>query len=159
MRRLLIAAPLLLGSVPALIPAAALAGDDWVPPVTDAVTRAECGSCHMAFQPAFLPAASWRVMMGTLKDHFGDDASLPPETTAHIAAYLEANAADSPRGMGRKYLRRLGPDAAPQRITEMRWFVHEHDFPDRVWKRPDVVTRSNCAACHRGAEQGLYEDD
>lgn len=153
MRRLLLALPILMA------PVAAAAEDDWVPPVTDTLVRKECGTCHMAFQPAFLPAASWRVMMGSLKDHFGDDAALPADTTARIAAYLEANAADGPRGMGRKYLRRLGPGEAPQRITEMRWFIHEHDFPDRVWKRPDVLAKSNCAACHRAAAQGLYEDD
>lgn len=152
MRRLLIAAPVLLACFPAL------ADGDWVPPVTDPVVREECGSCHMAFQPAFLPAASWRVMMGNLKDHFGDDATVSADKAARIAAYLEANAGDA-SGAGRKFLRRLGPSDAPQRITEMRWFTHEHDFPDRVWKRPDVVTKSNCAACHRGADKGYYEED
>ncbi|MCR6631855.1 MAG: diheme cytochrome c [Magnetospirillum sp.] len=32
-------------------------------------------------------------------------------------------------------------------------------FPKKTWKRPDVVSKSNCPACHRGAEQGDYDDD
>jgi hypothetical protein len=55
-------------------------------------------------------------------------------------------------------VRRIPADATPQRITETREFLREHHFPDRVWKRPDVVTKSNCAACHPAAERGYYED-
>lgn len=127
----------------------AWADNDRVPPVTDALTRAECGTCHMTFQPAFLPARSWQTMMDTLSDHFGEDASLPPDTVAHIRAVLVA-------GAGRD---RRPQDPAPLRITETRWFTHEHTFAPAVWQKPGVVTRSNCAACHRGAEQGFYEDD
>lgn len=145
MRRLILVLPFLL-SAPVVAPAMA-SDDDWVPPVTDPLVQAECGSCHMAFQPAFLPARSWQVMMDGLKDHFGDDASLPPEKVAHITDYLVANAGRDRTG-----------GQAPQRITELRWFAHEHDFPDRVWKRPDVVTKSNCIACHAAAEKGSYED-
>ena len=137
------------GLVAAVLTFPALAGPDRVPPLTDALTRAECGTCHMAFQPALLPARSWDRMMDTLSDHFGDDASLPPDKVAHIRAVLVA-------GAGRD---RRAPDATPQRITEARWFTHEHDFAPAVWKKPGVVTKSNCAACHRGAEQGVYEDD
>ena len=35
----------------------------------------------------------------------------------------------------------------------------KHRFADKVWKDPKVVTKSNCPACHRGADQGWYEDD
>lgn len=144
---------------PLLFATPASAGDDWAPPVTDPVVRKECGVCHMAFQPAFLPARSWRLMMGTLHDHFGDDASLPPDTVRHIAAYHEANAGDVVgRGVGRKFLRRVGASETPQRITELPKFVSEHRFPDHVWKRPDVLTKSNCVACHPAAERGDYED-
>ena len=49
--------------------------------------------------------------------------------------------------------------ALASRITEQRWFRHEHDFPDRVWQRPEIRSRANCEACHRNAAQGSYEDD
>lgn len=127
--------------------APAWAGDHRVAPVSDALVRKECGQCHMAFQPGLLPAASWERMMGNLADHFGDNAALSADKTSAIRAYLTANAGRERRG------------DTPARVTEARWFTHEHAFPDRVWKRPEVVTKSNCPACHQGAEQGLYDDD
>ncbi|CAA7615109.1 diheme cytochrome c [Magnetospirillum sp. UT-4] len=138
----------------------AAAADDRVPPVKDALVLKECGECHMAFQPAFLPARSWQRMMDTLADHFGEDASLPADKAAAIRATLTANAGDAQnRGLARKYMRGIDPAGAPQRITANPAFEREHRFPDRVWQDPKVVTRSNCPACHRGAEQGWYEDD
>jgi hypothetical protein len=99
----------------------------------------------MAFQPALLPAESWRRIMAGLADHFGEDASLEADVAADIEAYLVANAG---RGDGSKL-----------RITEQRWFLHEHDFPDRVWQKPEIRSKANCEACHRDAARGLYEDD
>ena len=131
----------------ALAASPAFAGDHRVAPVRDPLVQKECGQCHMAFQPGLLPAASWDKMMANLADHFGDDASLNAEKTASIRSYLVANAGRARHG------------DVPARITQSRWFVHEHDFPEKVWKRPDVITKSNCAACHRGAEQGFYDDD
>lgn len=132
--------------------------DDRVPPVGDALTRKECGHCHMAFQPAFLPARSWNRLMDGLAGHFGDDASLAPDKARHIRDWLTANAGDR-TGTGRKYLRRLDTGATPLRITETPSFLREHRFPDSVWKRPEILTRSNCPACHKGAEHGWYDDD
>lgn len=157
MRSLTLALPvaLMLAGGPALAD-----GDEWMPPVTDALTRAECGDCHMAFQPGFLPARSWDRMMDGLSDHFGDDASLAPDAVEAIRAYLTANAGDvRPQGAARQYMRWVVPDGAPQRITENPAFLREHDFRPSVWQRPEVVTKSNCLACHKGAERGYYEDD
>ena len=36
----------------------------------------ECGSCHMAYQPQFLPQRSWNKMMKNLDNHFDVDATL-----------------------------------------------------------------------------------
>lgn len=128
----------------ALAPAFADEGE-WVPPVRHAETLKECGECHMAFQPALLPAGSWRAIMGNLSDHFGEDASLPPATAASIEHYLVAGA-----GRG---------DPSLLRITEQRWWRHEHDFSPGRFARPEVRSKINCAACHQGAENGYYEDD
>lgn len=155
MRRLtVLLLPLLLLSPPAR------ADDDWVAPVTNELTRKECGSCHMTFQPAFLPARSWARMMDELADHFGENASIAADKAAPIRAYLMQNAGDSARGgLGRKYMRWVKPDGAPQRITENPAFLRKHDFRPEVWRRPDVVVKSNCPACHKEAERGWYEDD
>lgn len=143
------------------VAAPAVAGDDWVPPVKDPLVRKECGACHMAFQPAFLPARSWQRMMDELPNHFGEDASLPADKAKHIRDYLTANANDVvTQGRARKYMQWVAPTATPQRITDNPDFQRKHGrIAERVWKDPKVVTKSNCPACHRGADQGYYEDD
>lgn len=160
MRRTFFLAAALLAASPA-----AFAGNDWVPPVEDPVVLKECGSCHMAFQPAFLPARSWDRMMNELANHFGEDASLPADKVRAIRAYLTANAGDVvPQGRARGYMPRgymqwVAPGGTPQRITGNPDFEREHRFAEKIWKDPKVVTKSNCPACHRGADRGWYDDD
>lgn len=118
--------------------------------VTNAAWQAECGSCHVAFPPRMLPAASWRAMMAGLDKHFGTDASLEAPLALEIGAFLEKNAGT----------RKQEPTAKPLlRISETRWFVREHDeVPQRVWKNPLVKSPANCAACHTQAESGDYRE-
>ncbi|MGE8357412.1 MAG: cytochrome C, partial [Microvirgula sp.] len=87
--------PLLLSCLLTLLTLPALAGDHdregrhryrQVPP--NASYRAECASCHMAYPPGMLPAASWRRMMGGLDRHFGENASLDAATRDDITAFL-----------------------------------------------------------------------
>ncbi len=133
--------------------------DDYYPPVTDARTLQECGSCHLAFPPAMLPAASWKRMMGGLDNHFGDDASVDAGTAAAITRYLVTHAGDAP-GRASKLLRGVGAGEAPLRITELPKWVREHRaVPKSDWTRQDVGSRANCAACHVDAAQGYFEDD
>jgi len=142
--------------VAAVITQPALA-DDWVPPVTDPTVQKECGSCHMAFAPAFLPARSWAVMMDHLSNHFGEQLVIPAEKAQTIRVYLSRNAGDT-SGHG-KLMRGIAADAAPQQITATPAFLRKHRFPDKVWADPKIVTKSNCAACHRDAERGNFDDD
>ena len=135
---------------------------DSVRPIADAETKAACGECHMAFQPAFLPARSWNKIMDGLKDHFGDNAAMAPDKVARIRKVLVDGAGDAGGSWGRegKTLRGLDASATPLRLTEMPRFTRKHDrIAAREWKRPEVMTKSNCAACHQGAEKGYYEDD
>lgn len=134
--------------------------DEAVPRIADPLVRAECGECHMAFQPAFLPARSWAKLMDNLTDHFGDEVTLPADKAAAIRAYLMANAGDAGgQEAARHFMRSLAADAVPLRITETPSFTRWHNFPDRIWRSPKVVTKSNCLACHPGADQGLYDDE
>jgi len=143
-----------------LVSAGQALAEDRVPPVTDKLVQKECGSCHMAFQPAFLPARSWQRIMDNLSDHFGEDASLPADRVAAIRAYLSENAGDvQRRGIARKYMQWVAADGVPLKITENPAFLREHNFPDRVWKDPKVVTKSNCLACHTQADRGNFDDD
>jgi hypothetical protein len=135
-------------------------GGHYYPPVIDPVVKEECGSCHLAFAPSMLPARSWKRMMGDLKNHFGDDASVDAETVTRITGYLTANAADTGgQRYSEKLLRGVPATSAPLRITELPKWVKEHrKVPDWEWKHKDVRTRANCTACHVDAERGYYDE-
>lgn len=133
----------------------ALAGGDYIKPVQDKLTQTECSACHMAFPPSLLPMRSWTAIIDGLSDHFGEDASLDAASREAITAYLVGAAGDA---NGRKY--RVAPaDATPLRITELFWFKHEHsgEVSPRMLKKAGSL--ANCTACHRGAEQGMFDDD
>lgn len=151
---------LVLGFTALVLGRAQAGGSHFFPPVTDSLVKEECGSCHLAFSPAMLPASSWQRMMGELKNHFGDDASLDAATAKRITDYLVANAADTGgRRYGEKLMRGVSPASAPQRITELPKWVREHrKVPDWEWKHKDVRTRANCTACHTDAERGYYDE-
>ena len=135
-------------------------GGHFYPPVTDAVVREECGSCHLAYPAAMLPKNSWSRIMSDLKNHFGDDASVDAATAERISRYLLANAADAGgQRYGAKLLRGVAPDNAPLRISELPKWVREHrKISDAEWKSKKVGSKANCAACHADAERGYFEE-
>jgi cytochrome c553 len=111
---------------------------------------AECGTCHVAYPPRLLPAPTWHRIMSQLDRHFGVDASADPAAAAEIGAYLERYSGPE---------RRTALSSDTQRITESRWFLHEHaEVPAAVWKLPAVKSAANCAACHTRAEQGDFRE-
>ena len=117
----------------------------------------ECGSCHMPYPAMLLPPRSWRTIMAGLEDHFGENAELDDATRDEIEHYLVR---ESGRVAYKKLFRNLG-DAAPLRITELPYFVHEHDeIPARfVAGNEQVKSLSQCNACHREAERGRFDED
>lgn len=125
------------------------------PPNGAALTQRECGACHMVFPPQLLPKVSWLNLLINLKDHFGENATLDPETVLDIADYLSANAADAPDSDPR-LLRGLDPDAPPLRITETPyWIRRHHELSPEDFAAPKVKSKSNCLACHR---RGSFSD-
>lgn len=132
------------------------------PPPQNQTYLKECGACHMAFAPQFLPQRSWGALMDRLNDHFGDDASLPDAKRAEIKDYLLANAADvAPQKEARKVNDSIPSSATPLRITETGRWMRKHDaheVPPSVWSRPQIKSKANCTACHANAAQGIYED-
>jgi len=143
----------------AIVPALADGGEgERIAPVTHQATLQECGACHMAYPAGFLPQASWKAVMGDLENHFGENAMLGEEVRADIEAYLLANAADA-GGRRPRALRGVDTANPPLRISELPWFRREHDrevSPRALQKAGSIA---NCAACHRGAERGYFEDD
>lgn len=110
----------------------------------------ECSSCHIAYSPGLLPAESWRKIMSGLDKHFGSDASMDTQDTKEITAFLVSNASN-----------RWSASSAPLRITESAWFKRKHDAHEispTVWTNPRVKSPSNCAACHRQADSGNFNE-
>ncbi len=127
----------------------------------DARYREECGSCHLAYPPGFLPAASWRTVMQGLDRHFGQNAELDPADAAALSAWLQANAAEAgTHRRSAKLLRSVREGPPPLRVSEVPYISRKHDEVKRsVWKRPSIGSRANCAACHREAEKGTFDED
>ncbi len=145
---------LALGTAALLAPA--LAGAQDTPPSPEAQFTEECSACHLAFPAFFLPKESWSAIMNDLPNHFGEDASLDNDAMTAIEGYLVKHAARSNRRAFRKYDLETAP---PLRITELGWFVHEHSNEVSRAAKKRAGTMTNCAACHRGAERGYFDDD
>jgi hypothetical protein len=130
---------------------------DSIMPEEQAMYKEECAACHIAYPAKFLPAASWHKIMTGLDDHFGENAELDADTTAAISKYLQVA---SSQGRPHKLLRKLG-DEVPLRITKMPGYrrIH-HELPKDVLQRdPKLTSMSQCNACHREAERGIFDED
>jgi hypothetical protein len=130
-------------------------------PPNNALYKSECGACHLAYPPSLLPAEAWGRVMGSLGQHYGDDASLEAGPAREIAAYLEAHAADRSPGLRPgAFAAPLSADRAP-RITQTHYFrrLHSEVSAQSVEANPKVRSFSACQACHQGAERGRFDDD
>lgn len=140
--------PLLVAFVSTAIGAPAWADDNDVFPPPIPAWQEECGSCHLAYPPQLLPAASWKNLFSGLTDHFGSDASVDAALSAELLDYAVTFAGRPPRSGN-----------APQRISESRWFLHEHDEVSTfTWTSAPVSSPANCGACHQSAEQGDFSE-
>ena len=126
-------------------------GKPVMPAQVNAKFQQECGSCHLAYPPGLLPAASWRKLMTGLDKHFGVDASLTPADVTEITQFLVKNESN-----------RWSANTAPLRITESAWFKAKHnarEIAPAVWKRASIKSPANCSACHGGAEKGNFDEN
>ena len=119
--------------------------------------KEECGSCHIAYPAELLPPGSWQKMMTGLDDHFGESAELDDQSRLAIETYLMESSQSVDY---RRMLRNLG-DQLPIRITQLPYFIHEHnEIPAKFIEGNDNVgSLSQCNACHRYAEQGDFDED
>lgn len=112
----------------------------------------ECAACHLAYPPGFLPAPSWQRLMAGLGKHFGTDASLDEASAREIGAWLKTHAGT---------YKRVNEEPPENRITRTNWFLRKHregEVPAGVWKRASVGSAANCAACHRQADKGRFDE-
>ena len=119
-------------------------------PNADPGYQAECGSCHVAYPPALLPAGGWTAVLDRLDRHYGVDASLDPATVAKLRDYAIPASGQRPRAVA-------VADGDLPRISTLPWFVKEHRKVTQA--RPaGVKSMSDCAACHTGAAQGDFAE-
>ena len=118
---------------------------------SNAVYRAECGSCHVAFPPALLSAPAWNRVLGGLDRHYGTDASVDAAALKSIREFVGPRAGDR---------RRAEPSATADtpRITTTAWFVKEHRQVAPRWSDPKIRSAANCDACHAQAAQGDFSE-
>jgi cytochrome b len=118
----------------------------------------ECGECHEVYHPSLLPRASWSAMMAGLGNHFGEDASLSPDTTRGIAAYLDKYASEAWDTEAANRLR-VVDSTAPTRITATPFWKRSHGKIEKaVFETKPLRGRGNCEGCHRDAESGRFDD-
>jgi len=123
-------------------------GKPVMPAATNAKWQAECSSCHMAYPPGLMSAASWQKVMAGLDKHFGTDASLDAATTREITDYLTAHPSN-----------RWTAATAPIRITEAEWFKVKHGkIGSGIFQRASIKSPANCNACHQHAEGGVFDE-
>ncbi|HEY9163246.1 MAG TPA: hypothetical protein VIN57_01455 [Magnetovibrio sp.] len=144
---------------------AADATNDYGAVVMDPVAKKECGDCHMAFAPIKLPGRSWRVIMGDLANHFGENATLDAATAKHIEDYLVSKSMDEGGTMFgkisyKKMMKKQAKDYTPLRITDTSDWRGDHNSGKfkRMLADKNLKSGANCVVCHKGAPEGRYEE-
>lgn len=127
---------------------------------TNSAYLKECGACHLAYQPQFLPKRSWEKIMNTLDNHFGDSAALDDSVRSEIQTYVVKNSADaSSSKISRKMLASLAAAETPVRISDTPYFKRKHrEVRADVFTRKSIGSPANCSACHLSADKGDYDE-
>jgi len=123
---------------------------------------AHCGGCHTHYPPELLPAHSWATLISKIATnnnmHFGTKVPLTEQERNGVITYLVTQSAStSAKAIASKIMRSLRYDQAPLRITDTPYFIntHRHIFKLNIKDKP-VIKPSNCSACHKQAENGIF---
>jgi len=128
--------------------------------VTDKTYLKECGSCHFAYSPGLLPAASWARIMSRPDKHFGETMKLDAAANEAVSRYLGDNAADKSPFVGSQILmERIDPKAPPASVMGVPRLRDKHMVIRGVIARDNsfkVRALSNCDGCHQAAAKGDF---
>jgi len=99
-------------------------------------------------------------ILTNLEDHFGETVELDDDSKRVISDYLKSNGAENSSAKRTvKIVRSLG-NQSPLRITDIPYILEKHrKISSDVLKRKSIGSLSNCPACHKTAESGIYDDD
>ena len=120
----------------------AVADEPSPPSSIQALVHKECGSCHIAYLPKFMPKPAWTALFDTLGSHFGENAQLYPDVAAEVRRYYLDNAA----GL---YWTSPSTQEMP-RITAQAWWKRGMGKLDV--SNPRIRSRANCGGCHTHAD-------
>jgi hypothetical protein len=134
--------------------------EDAVPSPKNELYLSVCGECHMAYPPGLLNAASWSALIQGASDHFGEDVSIESAEAEDLEIYLTSGAAENVHGeLARDISRDLGGRVVT-RITDIPEIRKEHhELSSSVFSRKSIGGLSNCIACHKRADLGVFDDD
>ncbi|MGD9125257.1 MAG: hypothetical protein PVG60_09200 [Desulfarculaceae bacterium] len=124
-------------------------------PFTNQIYKERCGDCHSAFHPGLLPAESWRKIMTGLDNHFGEQVDMGEPQRHIISNFLISHAAEHTDARLALNILWSLDGRAPLRITEIPYIRHKHENKGGR----SIGSYSNCAACHREAAAGVFNDD
>jgi len=117
----------------------------------------ECGSCHFAYPPSLAPSGTWTAVMGGLRDHFGENASLDAGTTVQLREWLVDNAGEHWDTRAANMFSRVSP-TEPLRITATpAWLWFHQDLPDKIFTSPAIGAKGACGACHQDAATARFD--
>ncbi|MBI5193727.1 MAG: cytochrome b/b6 domain-containing protein [Nitrospirae bacterium] len=122
----------------------------------------ECASsCHSAFYPSLLPARSWEKILSRQADHYGDNVTLDENSRKEILNFLlKSSAEHSTTESSKKMLYSIHANEVPDKVTDVPYWKYKHNgIGEDVYKRKAIMSKSNCIACHPGAEVGSFEDE
>ena len=134
-------------------------GSDFAP-VNNELYKKECASCHFAYQPGLLPSSSWKYIMSNLENHYGSDASLDEADANKILEYLVANASERANyKKSMKITRSLQSGVVYTSLTQIPYLQRKHrKIPQNLIQQKEVKSLARCTACHKEAENGIYDD-
>jgi len=133
--------------------------EDAVPSPKNELYLSVCGECHMAYPPGLLNAASWSALIQGASDHFGEDVSIESAEAEDLEIYLTSGAAENVHGeLARDISRDLGGRVVT-RITDIPEIQEHHELSSSVFSRKSIGGLSNCIACHKRADLGVFDDD
>lgn len=125
-------------------------------PRIDPLVAEECGACHMVHHPSVLPAASWRHLMATLDDHFGENAWIDAGDAAEIEAWLTEHAAETVDTAPARLFGQPDPATPAALPRHPNWQRLHAGLPEALFARAPIYTAANCASCHGDAETGRF---